>query len=620
MPSPYADPPLDCDIVMKGGITSGVVYPGAVIPLALRYRFRSIGGASAGAIAAAVVAAAEHARKRGGFEKVEELPGELAGPENGKPLMLQLFRPDSGTRPLFHALLGFLEPGALRKGFKVAAAFPRPLAATAAVAAVALLAGRPWAGVAAAPWIYLGGLGLELHRSVRAVAGNDFGVCRLGPQRGRPQALTEWLHTRIQETAGRGKDAPVLSFAALWGAEDPAENASAEELERRRKRVMELSRDPDSRAVDLQMMTTDLTHGRPWRLPVPYNAHEPWLDEGGELLFDPGELRTFFPDDVVDHLERFGNPVSDKTRALLKKHAPGRTLRHFPIGPDLPVVVAARMSLSFPLLISAVPLYALEWAAGDRVHFRRVLFSDGGITSNFPVHFFDSPLPTRPTFGLHLTGFPKGDGPHPDHPSRSVTGPVAPNEQAVQETREIKSLGAFGIAIKDAMQNWRDNAQAALPGFRERVVHIRMARGEGGLNLTMDRKKTLELSARGCCGGEALVAAYADAPRPLSPTDHWNSSRFARYRTTMALLERLLRSYDRGYGQQADPVTIPYPARVEAGSWIRPYQFESGAQLQTAEATTTSYRGLVEEWGAEPRLDDRAIPRPPSALRAVPPV
>src|SRR5439155_1651064 len=54
-PAEYRSPPLDCDVVMKGGITSGVVYPGAVLELAKRYRFRSIGGASAGGIAAAVV-------------------------------------------------------------------------------------------------------------------------------------------------------------------------------------------------------------------------------------------------------------------------------------------------------------------------------------------------------------------------------------------------------------------------------------------------------------------------------------------------------------------------------------------------------------------------------------
>lgn len=46
-----------CDIVMKGGITSGIVYPGLICKLAERYQFKSIGGTSAGAIAAALTAA-----------------------------------------------------------------------------------------------------------------------------------------------------------------------------------------------------------------------------------------------------------------------------------------------------------------------------------------------------------------------------------------------------------------------------------------------------------------------------------------------------------------------------------------------------------------------------------
>jgi Patatin-like phospholipase len=54
-----AQPDLECDIVMKGGITSGVIYPLAVCELAKTYRLHSLGGASAGAIAAAAAAAAE---------------------------------------------------------------------------------------------------------------------------------------------------------------------------------------------------------------------------------------------------------------------------------------------------------------------------------------------------------------------------------------------------------------------------------------------------------------------------------------------------------------------------------------------------------------------------------
>src|ERR1700682_2793261 len=48
-----------CDLIMKGGITSGVVYPEAILELHKDFDFKCIGGASAGAIAAAATAAAQ---------------------------------------------------------------------------------------------------------------------------------------------------------------------------------------------------------------------------------------------------------------------------------------------------------------------------------------------------------------------------------------------------------------------------------------------------------------------------------------------------------------------------------------------------------------------------------
>ena len=44
---------------MKGGVTSGVIYPLALCELAREFRLRNVGGASAGAIAASFAAAAE---------------------------------------------------------------------------------------------------------------------------------------------------------------------------------------------------------------------------------------------------------------------------------------------------------------------------------------------------------------------------------------------------------------------------------------------------------------------------------------------------------------------------------------------------------------------------------
>lgn len=99
----FASPTAECDIVMKGGVTSGIVYPYAILELAQRYRFRSIGGTSAGAIAASLAAAAEYSRSvRGdpaGFVRLQRHCDEL--PER----MASLFQPEPRYRRLFAFLL-----------------------------------------------------------------------------------------------------------------------------------------------------------------------------------------------------------------------------------------------------------------------------------------------------------------------------------------------------------------------------------------------------------------------------------------------------------------------------------------------------------------------------------
>lgn len=291
-------------------------------------------------------------------------------------------------------------------------------------------------------------------------------------------------------------------------------------------------------------------------------------------------------------------------------------LRRFPIGPDLPVLVATRMTLSFPFLISAIPLYELDCRQAEPP-LVRVLFSDGGITSNFPVHFFDSPLPTRPTFALNLTNFAPGETAHPDRPCEDVAAPPRANEPAYAPVSYIGSMVGFLIAIKDAMQNWRDNAQAELPGFRDRVIAIKLASGEGGLNLTMDAEKIAALNARGACAGDRLLELFTGDGK--SKPQQWNDHRFVRYRTTMSLIERFLRAFSTSYTAPPDSVTIPYPERVALGT-SPPYPLAKHS-LQFAQETTTAYLDLVGDWvRAQETLDDQNVPRPPSTLRAVPPV
>src|SRR3712207_2244044 len=103
----YSNADRQCDIVMKGGITSGVVYPKAVCELAQTYRFKNVGGTSAGAIAAAATGAAEYGRATGGFEGLEKLPTWL-----GEGTHLQdLFQPQPETAGLYRVLLASIGPG-----------------------------------------------------------------------------------------------------------------------------------------------------------------------------------------------------------------------------------------------------------------------------------------------------------------------------------------------------------------------------------------------------------------------------------------------------------------------------------------------------------------------------
>ncbi|MGF1664545.1 MAG: hypothetical protein ACFCVG_19135, partial [Kineosporiaceae bacterium] len=69
------------DVIMRGGTASGVVYPLALCEIARAVRLRSLGGASAGAIAAATGAAAELGRVR--LDRARAAGPAAPGPDGG---------------------------------------------------------------------------------------------------------------------------------------------------------------------------------------------------------------------------------------------------------------------------------------------------------------------------------------------------------------------------------------------------------------------------------------------------------------------------------------------------------------------------------------------------------
>ncbi|MDZ5622043.1 patatin-like phospholipase family protein [Nocardioides sp. HM23] len=555
MSDPHASEQLpECDVIMKGGISSGIVYPRAVVHLSGRYRFRRLGGTSAGAIAAVAAAAAEHGRESGGFTKLNGLPDDL-----GRD-MKHLFQPTSATRSVFHLALDWLEP---KWGLptKLLSTVRRLVAGAPVVFAlvlfVFLLLGSflVWTPaelpddflrwvlfvVGAATWmlvslvIALAAAGAwMLFRTLKTLPKQGFGICD-GHTRDKGAAvppLTDWMHEQFQDLAGRTTDEAPLTFGNLWGEE--AVKAFQElrgkdgVLPRQWREVAALRR------IDLEVMTTNVTLGRPYLFPFRERI----------FYFCAEDLKSYFPKAVVDHLVDTSEEAEDQTRddengrpVVIAMKCPRHNLqvRSLPEPQDLPVLMAARISLSFPILLSALPLFCVDWARGPgKQGLIQTWFSDGGISSNFPMHLFDSPLPSRPTFGFNL-------GPaHPDYPDLVW----APREQgrsgSLPRSQGIASVPNFLRAVLGAMQNWGDNTRITMPGFRDRVAIIRQKDGEGGLNLAMPPEVIKELADR---GAEA-AGLFDDFDLDLH--------KWVRYRVSMAATDELLATlctgYDGGFG------------------------------------------------------------------------
>lgn len=584
---PWDAPSETCDLVMKGGITSGVVYPGAVLKLAERYRFQNIGGASAGAIAAAVTAAAEYGRHQGGFAHLRKLATAIAAPG----FVLERFQPRPELSRAFDLALqaatseakglarlrAVAEDILWRRRVPIAVAITLWLAASAATAYAFLVwmgwwAAIPWvlllavAGLGVGVIVFLG-LALSVGPPARSVKHelelNGFGMCPGTTQPGfTVPALSDWLHEQIQACAGRTTADPPVTFADLE------------------------ERGGDGR-ISFQLVTTDLSAGRPVRLPLaePGTSDNPYL-------FDPDELSHVIPAAVVEWMrEQAGGP----------EMIGGRTLYRVP-GAGMPILLATRLSLSFPVLLTAVRFHTRnEKAPGGRVEH---WLSDGGISSNFPIHFFDSLLPGHPTFGLDLMGVPDEalaatvSDDSPDPTLRYVYLPSGPTDPVPIRWSRVDGLLGFFKQVFDSARNWRDTMQMELPGFHERICHIRLHPSEGGLNLRMEADVVARLVTRGAQAGASFDAFEFD------------KHRFTRYLTLMQQLEvQLKRTRDRfGYDRDDGDEARWFRARLLAGLGDEAYPWSTVNNpdwCRQAAAATQALLDAAAAWGA---------PEPPPSL------
>jgi hypothetical protein len=410
-----------------------------------------------------------------------------------------------------------------------------------------------------------------------------------------PVTLTEWLNNQVNILAGHPAERP-LTFGDLRRA-----------------------------GVTLKMISTCLTLGRPFTLPFDTN----------EFYFSPEEMRAYFPKPVVDWMVQHAGEISEH-RDLVNTSG----FVSLPVADDLPVIVATRLSLSFPLLFCAVPLYGVDWTrrrrgANEPLPAKRVpgdalghneprrpevvWFSDGGICSNFPLHLFDSPLPRWPTFGLNLRDT-RPDYSY-DSPNDHVWMPTNNLGGIAQEwkrwTGESSAALSFLGSIVEAARNWTDTLQTMVPGYRDRIAHIYLDKEQGGLNLNMPGDVVEEIGRYGGLAAEKL------ADRFLRGTDNgestpmtWDNQRWVRYRSTMEVVKDFLSRFSASL-KSPEPGDRSYAELIRRDPKAAPSSYPfAEAEREGAADITRELADLGQEMG-DCDLSKNA-PRPKPGLRVRP--
>lgn len=679
------------DVIMRGGTSSGIVYPLAMCEMARHFRLRSLGGASAGAIAAAAGAAAELGRLRlarngepavarspradgslrQGYAGLADMAGWLAQldpgrePEaDGSPTariaeqyrVASLFQATPQGRGLFRIIAA-----AMRKRTGQAAVLAvtaaGPVAAVVSVVLVGLSVAGLWLSArddlprggwgALTALVCLGalsitGIGASL-AAVSAQRGRGRGLIAVGvlvavatsvavadarddparltalhlsglwaaavstwfftalavlavqvyplsryvrrpadfryglvagadpaPGKGPSQWLDRfagvppgtpvvtWLRERFDELAGQPDDT-ILRFGDLWHGR----HVPGEPHQRDRD-------DSESRLVNLRLMTSELTQGLAYEIPMSIPE---------TLYYDETDLSSGGPSGCV-----LDQPTIEAMRSVTVEQdvvvadEPGRTrrMRTWPAPEDLPVVVAVRLSLALPFAFQAVPLYRAAPAQqrqddfgrtfGDvtppkgRLVVERLWFADGGLTSNFPIRFFDSPLPRWPTLGVNLGAREE----EADPPLADIALPPDGVAGRARSRPLHGNLLSYFMSLFATSRNWRDTEKFLQKAFSGRVAEVRLGAGEGDLNIFMERETVASVAIRGIIAGARLRRRYQD-------DDIWEHHQWLRMQASTTELARTAAFLERSL-----PVP-PYRKVIET----------DGAEAERIAATTT---------------------------------
>jgi hypothetical protein len=436
---------------------------------------------------------------------------------------------------------------------------------------------------------------------------------RLDRLAGRPDPagtppLVPWLTGLLDDLAGLPRREGLLgepggrslTFGDLWLGRAGRRDGDAERLRR-------ADADPEQRVVDLRLVATDVTLGRPVRLPL----RPGWL-------FCTACLRAALTERLVAQVADAAPAAGDAHRCPVH----GEPLRPLPDAADLPVAVAVRIAAAPVGLLRAVPLFRAGTDAGPEVRDPFGAWAaredtdpvDAGVTTHWfcdagadaDLTLFDSVLPRWPTFGLAVRGGvdapDDGDGPWVDVAASAARPRPAP---AVQ----VSGVSDLLAAVLGASSGTADRAAAARQGERGRLGVVRRGRG-AGVGPFLDGPDVLRLALRGRHAGRELRAVFTGRDGDVAGQTGADRHRWIRMRTALREqrdLSLVVAARLPLYGDLAATYRVP----ADVAGWftppvppgrVDPAWADAAAALTHLKALTTD--GVLDwdtDYGAPPR-------------------
>jgi hypothetical protein len=175
------------------------------------------------------------------------------------------------------------------------------------------------------------------------------------------------------------------------------------------------------------------------------------------------------------------------------------------------------------------------------------------------------------------------------------------------------SIGGFFSALFDTARNWGDTELMAMPGYRDRIVHVKLEPNEGGINLNMPDHTIICVSQLGARVGELLAARFAPQPKkdPQTCKDNeltWDNQRWVRYRSVMTALEVVARRFGATWISESKPWRS-YSDLLTRNTGERPnsYALERPGQYAFAVSATDQFVNFFAGWTTKDQTFDRGL-------------